>query len=635
MNTAPAQRGALLITAVVLIAVIGALAAALSFMFVSNVGSSASHLNSAQALMVAEAGLERALYTYKGGRGRSCALLTYNSSTAPGASVAQGSFSTTGTLYTPASTTLSAAITSSQTIIPVAATTGYSARGRITINSEDINYNAIGATAPSCAPFAAPCFTGALRGAGVNPAEAQPINAVVSQSQCQIISTGTVNTAVRTIENTVIVPRAMIVYAKGDSDTIPYYRRWIGGAWRAEGQAQPAAANATKDLRFLVLKFSRTRDEAILGTLTSDKNIRVQVWNGATATWGNVLELATNVNNTFRSFDIEYETLNDRAIVVYNNNGASIPQYYIWTGTAWQAGGNVPATPAGIDEPRWIALAPHPFNNSNDIVMMVLDKDKNVYGLHWNGSTWDNMGDATLWGSGDTGPKDSTSNTMDVAYEQNSGRAVFVWGVKTPDGEHRYRIYNNTGVLTVAATYNTGSSKPSQWLHLAARNESDELLLGTQDSNPTLYITEWNGTTFTLPATSLGTTQTKDSRDFDLAYEETISSVLPVYRVVWGNSANTVTRRRVLNTIASDTTQGDRTNYVQLAGHRHSGTVFAALYEAKGSATRDILAMQSSGAIWTGTTQIWNGGTENPPYERVAFAPERYAPSIEWREVFP
>lgn len=644
MNTAPAQRGSLLITSVVLIAVIGALAAALSFMFASNVGSSASHLNSAQALMVAEAGLERALYAYKGGRGRSCALLTYNSSTTPGASVGQGSFSTTGTLFTPASTTLSANITASQTIIPVASTAGYAARGRITINSEDINYDAIGTTTASCALLGTYCFTGALRGAGVNPAAGASANDIVSQSQCQIVSTGTVNTAVRTIENTVVVPRAMIVYSKGTINTtapIPYYRRWIGGAWRAEGQAQPASGTINREIRFMVLKFSRTRDEAILGTLTSDNNIRVQVWNGATATWGNSLDVATNVDNNVRNFDIEYETLNDRAIVVYNsNNNATIPQYRIWTGTAWLAGSNVSGTPAGITRPRWIDLAAHPFNNSNDIVMMVLDNNNNVYGLLWNGSTWVNMGGgvATLWGSGNTGPSNSTSNSMAVAYEQNSGRAIFVWGVQT-NGGHLVRTYNN-GALSAAATYNTNGTKQPQWLHLAARNESNELLLGSQDSNPTLYITEWNDITgFTAPATSLGATYTTNSRNFDLAYEEIISSVLPVYRVVWGNSTtNNVTRRRVQNTTANITTQGDRTDYVQLVEHRHSGTVFAALYEAQGSTTRDILAMQSTATpptFWTATTQIWGGPTTDPSYEQVAFAAERYAPSIEWREIFP
>ncbi len=107
-------------------------------------------------------------------------------------------------------------------------------------------------------------------------------------------------------------------------------------------------------------------------------------------------------------------------------------------------------------------------------------------------------------------------------------------------------------------------------------------------------------------------------------------------RVVWGNSTtNNVTRRRVHNTTANITTQGDRTDYVQLVGHRHSGKLCAALSADQGSNTMDILAMKSRGTVWTSTAQIWDGGTKNPSYERVVFSAERYAPSIEWREIFP
>ena len=70
---------------------------------------------------------------------------------------------------------------------------------------------------------------------------------------------------------------AMMVYAKA-ADTTPYYRTWneTAGNWSTEGSA--TAVSGT--IQFMVLRFSRTRNEGILGTLDSTGDIRTQVWNG-------------------------------------------------------------------------------------------------------------------------------------------------------------------------------------------------------------------------------------------------------------------------------------------------------------------------------------------------------------------
>ena len=58
----------------------------------------------------------------------------------------------------------------------------------------------------------------------------------------------------------------------------------------------------------MVLKFARTRNEAILGTMNSSGQIHVQIWNGTA--WGAIRLLATVVaaDSQYRGFDIEYET---------------------------------------------------------------------------------------------------------------------------------------------------------------------------------------------------------------------------------------------------------------------------------------------------------------------------------------
>ena len=117
---------------------------------------------------------------------------------------------------------------------------------------------------------------------------------------------------------------AMMVYALG-TNTTPRYRTWneTTDSWGSEGSA--TAVSGT--IRFMVVRFSRTRDEAILGTLDSTGDIRTQVWNGSS--WS-ATTLHTNVgttNDIYRGFDIAYETNGDRAVIVFNDANSAVPAY--------------------------------------------------------------------------------------------------------------------------------------------------------------------------------------------------------------------------------------------------------------------------------------------------------------------
>ena len=93
----------------------------------------------------------------------------------------------------------------------------------------------------------------------------------------------------------------MMVYSK--TTNVPYYRIWDGTGWSAEAAAQTVGGN----INYIILKSSRTRNEAILGTMDSNGNIYAQVWNGSV--WGTPTLMAT-VGSTlavYRSFDIRYE----------------------------------------------------------------------------------------------------------------------------------------------------------------------------------------------------------------------------------------------------------------------------------------------------------------------------------------
>src|SRR5712692_8092223 len=90
------QKGFLLIAAVILIAVLAAFfTVSFTFFFVSNTGSGLNHMQSAQALYVAESGLERAVSDFRAS-GTSCAALSYTNVSFP-----PGSFTAAGTIFNP------------------------------------------------------------------------------------------------------------------------------------------------------------------------------------------------------------------------------------------------------------------------------------------------------------------------------------------------------------------------------------------------------------------------------------------------------------------------------------------------------------------------------------------------------
>ena len=649
------QCGFLLITAVVLIVMVGLLAAVITFLTTGNVLTSASHASSAKALFVAESGMERALYGFKAGT--SCASLSLLT---PPSTVGEGDFNLLGTLYNPATpVTIAVDIGTTDTVIPVSTdprTSGYATHGRLTISTEALSYSGVATTGCSGAPA---CFTGVTRGAAGTTAVDPAIGNSVLQNQCVIRSTGTVDVTKRVVERAVSSSggsvRAMAAYAKQNGDRVPYYRLWDGNAWGAEATAL-AVGTAGNDIRihFMVLKFARTRNEAVLGiqyldNTTGNTEISVQRWNGTS--WTGLTTLVTGIgggDDERRGFDIEYETANDRAVVVYRQagNNTAAPLYSIWDGSSWVVNGSsitVPTTRA----PRWIELAPNPISNSNEIAMMLVDRNDDVYGMAWTGAAWSNMGVGTVWDDAD----DSATKTIDVAYEQQSGRAMFIWADDSDD-DQRYRLWNGAsltglGTLTIGAM---DGSERGEWLRLAPQTGSNNILYGVQDQGGDLNTRFWNGGAWDgagpHPEHDPSVEDTND-RSFDIVFE-TYAPNTHLAWLVWGNG--TIVSRKQWNSNTTSwggtTTNGDDTALIQLMAHPTSGVVLAAIYEDRGATNDDLREMHlPAGGAWstltnpstTATDSFWAGQTvNNPVLERVTLAPYRFGFEIyDWIEVFP
>ncbi len=535
----------------------------------------------------------------------------------------------TGNAVYPVTTVTDNPLPIGNTAINVTSNVGFSIPGVIVIDSEYIFCASVNGTTQ---------FTNCARGYKPSSAAAHLMGSNVFQYT--ITSTGFVGSAQRTVKRSSLPNYnswAMMVYAKLNGDPIPYYRRWDGTAWGPEFQATTVGAGRT--IQYMMLKFARTRNEAILGTLDSTGDIRVQRWDGAA--WGATVLLANigAVDAAFRGFDIEYETNGDRAIVVYND-GTAQPDYRIWDGGVWLGPWNINVPTTG--SPNWIELARNPLAGSNEIAMILLDSNSDVYGMRWDGAgAWDDMGAPFIpW---DTLASTPTYKAIHVAYEQQSGRAMFTWGRST-NTSIRYRIWNgatlNLGAVTTQNITSIGAHV-AWWMRLAPDPYSDNIMLGIQDSGSDLNTSLWNGAAWDGTGTEHDPSVEDTSRTFDLVYE-TFGANFGRLWLLWGNG-NTLSRRQWTGAWGAITTTGDDTSFVQLVAHPVSGAVLSGIYESTnaGVANRDIWEshLTQGSAVWTPRVMIWGGRTvASPVRERLCLATERSSFALlllDWKEMLP
>lgn len=431
-------------------------------------------------------------------------------------------------------------------MIPVNSVAGYAAHGRITIDAEAINYTGTSTNTAVCGGIDA-CFTGARRGVGGSAAASHSTGAAVFQNQCLIRATGTSGDSRRIVErattSSVGGGSAMIVYAKNNGDGVPYYRLWdrVAGAWGTEATAN----NVGADIHWLVLKFARTRNEAILGSMNSSGQIRVQVWNGDTLTWGAPQLIATvtaNNDNLYRGFDIDYETNSDRAVIVYNDNTNSRFAYRTWDGATLSSQTTV-NIPLGA-KPRWIETAANPHSTSNELAVIMLDRNNDVYGMRWTGAVWSNMGSGVAW---DTDAADSNFRPIGTVWESTSGRALFVWGSNT-----NRRIYHRvwTGLALSAPQFRDVAALGGRvtWLRVVRDPYSEQIVSGVMNGGRDLNTAMWSGPPgdgWTDHPEHDANTEDGNDRNFDIVFETSAVRAGQAWLMWGGRVAGRSTKRRL------------------------------------------------------------------------------------------
>lgn len=178
-----AQQGYLAIVAVFIIFLVGIIGAAFAYIVSNSATSAANFMQSEKAFYLAEAGFEETAHllfnpTLTGTNGQiGCAEISGNSNLT-GVNFGAGTFTATAVAGSPvyAKTTLSSAVSSTATTIPVASTAGFSSAGRIMIDNEILNYGDISGNN----------FIGVQRGANEKYSTPHASGTAVTQYQCNI-----------------------------------------------------------------------------------------------------------------------------------------------------------------------------------------------------------------------------------------------------------------------------------------------------------------------------------------------------------------------------------------------------------------------------------------------------------------
>lgn len=177
------QSGFLSMVAVLLIMVVGFIGLAVTYMIVGAASATNNFAQSEDVLYATEAGFEEAarrLLTpnLSGTNSRiACTALTGNSNLT-NTSFGSGTFTASTVAGSPyyVNSTLSSALTSSSSTIPVASTTGFAPAGRLIIDGEVINYGSISGNS----------FIGIQRGVNMNYNTPHVSGTYVAQYQCNI-----------------------------------------------------------------------------------------------------------------------------------------------------------------------------------------------------------------------------------------------------------------------------------------------------------------------------------------------------------------------------------------------------------------------------------------------------------------
>ncbi|HRY29684.1 MAG TPA: lamin tail domain-containing protein, partial [Elusimicrobiota bacterium] len=178
-------------------------------------------------------------------------------------------------------------------------------------------------------------------------------------------------------------------------------------------------------------------------------------------------------------------------MIAYGEGTQAAPRFDEWTGSAWQGSERTAQTAQATL--TWSTLKSAAVHRNRKI-LGTLSSAGNLYVQTWNGDTdtWTSLFNTS------NASMSSGYKGYDIAFEQNSGRALIAYYNGTP-GRVAYRVWSSTADALVdgptdfvLGTYSGAVS----WVRLVPRPGTNDILLVTKDVNNDVYAARWNGSSF-------------------------------------------------------------------------------------------------------------------------------------------
>lgn len=316
------------------------------------------------------------------------------------------------------------------------------------------------------------------------------------------------------------VMRAIIVYRQQGEDE-PRYRT-CDSNFKLSNETNALSADNNPQWQRIVA--SPLTNEFLLITQNSTRWIWGQVYTNGV--WRRV-RLGQAPNNNARAYDVAYENLSGRGMVVYSRTNA--PQYRIWDGSSLtpERAINVDAT----DDIRWIRLVPQPGSNR----MMLLARWRSLppgpqrnysSAIIWNGATWTNLQPLEVQCKSEI-----AYETMDAAWSTNSAMVVYINGNTANEREKpKYQTYTPAGGWSGESEMTSLGGQP-RWMRVEFSPDGTYAFAGflyVQGGAARLKGAYWNGSTW---GSYIGGVQldVSNKRDFDIAWSSQTNTLMVTY----------------------------------------------------------------------------------------------------------
>lgn len=212
-----------------------------------------------------------------------------------------------------------------------------------------------------------------------------------------------------------------LTYGLGTTQT-PAVRGLSESGWG--GQTSLSTANGT--VQHIITRSAPNRVELLTGIQTSNGTLVIYRYDGTS--WTEQWRVTGGTPIMVPRFDIAYEQLSGRAMVLYSTNSSPSLAYRVWNGTSWTAATNYSSSNAN-DIALRVGLVAR--SGTNEIAAAWVDNGPFLSANYWDGAT-------STWRGEPSGPLDTKvaytgttkagSRMFDMAFENVSGRLMIMWG---------------------------------------------------------------------------------------------------------------------------------------------------------------------------------------------------------------